>query len=482
MDNASTRSIPQQSIGFIPIKRLFRYHDTLMVRAQLYFSVLAAMAVLLGLAYWRTGEVGFHYRQLALLVGLLMLIVYKLLGVFRRSRGRLMDTLQLAKAWSVTVLMVLVLGFITRSSDEFSRLVIGGWAVLGFFLQLAGNLLSFQLTQRYHMHFGNPVPTLVVGSHWLAKHLVESLNKNTWLPDKVVGVVDNSEKGRAGWDKSVAPWLGNIQDIVEIIEQKNIRRVYIALPLTCSDMIEPIYKKLVDKNIDVIWAPDIFALKLLNHGVREVAGVPLLTLSESPLTREGQAFIKTLMDFTIAILMLIMLSPVMLITALAIKLTSPGPIFYKQKRHGWDGRVIKVWKFRSMVVHTEHEKILAQATKNDSRITPVGRFIRRTSIDELPQLFNVLGGSMSLVGPRPHALQHDDYYTQHIKSYMIRQRIKPGITGLAQVNGYRGETEVVEKMEKRVEYDIDYINRWSLWLDLKVMIKTPLSLLSKDIY
>ena len=247
-------------------------------------------------------------------------------------------------------------------------------------------------------------------------------------------------------------------------------------------MIETLYKKLLDKNVDIIWAPDIFALKLLNHGVREVAGVPLLTLSESPMANEGRALAKAIMDYSIASLMLISLSPILIATAIAIKLTSPGPVFYKQKRHGWDSRVIEVWKFRSMIMHQEDGDKVSQATREDARITQVGRFIRRTSIDELPQLFNVLNGSMSLVGPRPHALQHNAYYSEHIKSYMIRHRLKPGITGFAQVNGCRGETDCVEKMEKRVSYDIDYINRWSIWLDLAILIKTPFTLFGKDIY
>jgi putative colanic acid biosynthesis UDP-glucose lipid carrier transferase len=213
-----------------------------------------------------------------------------------------------------------------------------------------------------------------------------------------------------------------------------------------------------------------------------VAGVPLLTLSESPMVNEARALAKAVMDYTIALLMLIILSPVLIVTAIAIKLTSPGPVFYKQKRHGWDSRVIEVWKFRSMVLHREDGDKVSQATREDARITAVGRFIRRTSIDELPQLFNVLQGTMSLVGPRPHALQHNRYYSEHIKSYMIRHRLKPGITGLAQINGCRGETDLLEKMEKRVKYDIDYINNWSIWLDLKILIMTPFTLFGKDIY
>jgi putative colanic acid biosynthesis UDP-glucose lipid carrier transferase len=179
-------------------------------------------------------------------------------------------------------------------------------------------------------------------------------------------------------------------------------------------------------------------------------------------------------------LAIIVFSPLLLAIAIAVKLSSPGPIIFKQQRHGWNGKIINVWKFRSMRVHDDQH--VQQASRQDSRITAVGRFIRRTSIDELPQLFNVLQGHMALVGPRPHAVAHNDYYTGKISAYMARHRIKPGITGLAQISGCRGETETIDKMQKRVEIDLAYINNWSLWLDIKILIKTPFTLLSKDIY
>jgi putative colanic acid biosynthesis UDP-glucose lipid carrier transferase len=157
-------------------------------------------------------------------------------------------------------------------------------------------------------------------------------------------------------------------------------------------------------------------------------------------------------------------------------------VFFKQERHGWDGKIIKVWKFRSMKMHVESAGEVTQAQREDPRITKAGKFIRRTSIDELPQLFNVLQGSMSLVGPPPHAVAHNEFYSDKINAYLARHRIKPGITGLAQISGCRGETETIDKMQKRVDYDLEYINNWSVWLDVKILIKTPLSLLSKDIY
>jgi putative colanic acid biosynthesis UDP-glucose lipid carrier transferase len=204
-------------------------------------------------------------------------------------------------------------------------------------------------------------------------------------------------------------------------------------------------------------------------------------LNESPLTsRPTAALSKSLVEKTVAFLAIIALSPILLIIALAVKINSPGPVFFKQDRHGWNGKVIKVWKFRSMRVHDDRD--VKQASRNDSRITPVGRFIRRTSLDELPQLFNVLQGHMALVGPRPHAVAHNNYYSGKILAYMARHRIKPGITGLAQISGCRGETDTIDKMQKRVEIDLQYINSWSLWLDLKILVKTPFTLLSKDIY
>lgn len=468
--------------GSIPVKQLFRQHDTLIMGVQLYLCILLSLATLLLLAWWRNGSLTAPYAQLAGFTAIAMWVSYRLLGVFRQSRGSFHGVVQLTKGWTITITAILAVGFVTKSTDVFSRLALGGWFLLSYVLQVGVYLASLHLMRRFHLHYGEPVRTAIVGSRSLARHLVSSFEQNPWLPDRIIGVMDNSVSGREAWDTNLAPWLGSTRDIEALVEQHRIRRIYIALPLSSSDMVEVIYAKLVDRNIDIIWAPDIFSLKLLNHGVREVAGVPLLSLSESPMAREGQVFIKSLLDIAVASTALVLLSPLMIAVAIAVKLSSPGPVLFRQQRHGCDGRIIEVLKFRSMYVHNEDEGTVTQARRGDARITPVGRFIRRTSIDELPQLFNVLGGSMSLVGPRPHALQHNEYYASLIRSYMVRHRIKPGITGLAQVNGFRGETEYVEKMQRRVEYDIEYINRWSIWLDILVLLKTPLSLFSRQAY
>lgn len=480
--SATARPPALGTTGIIPVKQLFRPHDTLIMGVQLYLCMMLCAATLLLLAWWRNGAITAPYAQLAGLTCVTQWVIYKLMGVFQESRGRLHGVAQLSRGWATTVMVVLVAGFATKSTEEFSRLAVGGWVLVAYAAQVTSFLVSFRLTQKYNLHYGEPIRTAVVGSHSLARHLVNSFEDNPWLPDQIIGVIDNNTRERSEWDNKLAPWLGGTRDLEALVAQHRIRRVYIALPLNCSDMVESIHAMLVDKNVDVIWAPDIFSLKLLNHGVREVAGVPLLSLSETPMAREGQVLLKSLLDISIASVALVLLSPLMLTVAAAVKLSSAGPVFFRQQRHGWDGRIIEVLKFRSMYVHREDQGTLTQARRGDARITPVGRFIRRTSIDELPQLFNVLGGSMSLVGPRPHALQHNEYYANLIQSYMVRHRIKPGITGLAQVNGCRGETETLEKMLRRVEYDIDYINRWSVWLDITVLVKTPFTLFSKEAY
>ena len=218
-----------------------------------------------------------------------------------------------------------------------------------------------------------------------------------------------------------------------------------------------------------------------DSSIRELGGVPLISLSETPLVGSN-AFVKSLMDYTIATAALVALSPIMLLTALLVKLSSPGPVLFSQKRHGWDGEIITIFKFRSMKLHDEAEGTVTQATKNDDRVTWIGRIIRRTSIDELPQLFNVLNGTMSIVGPRPHAIAHNEFYGERIKDYMRRHRVKPGLTGLAQVNGFRGETSTLSQMEGRVEQDLAYINNWSPWLDIKIMVKTAFVLFGKNVY
>ena len=462
-------------------RRLLNNHESLIFWIQRFADSLIVCGCLF--AFIKLGNLPSHYRLLAVIAVLCVWIIYRREGVYRQSVGFTKSSFRLLVAWFQVLLVLGLVGFLTKSSESFSREVLFEWAVVGYALQLLSHTLLGLIYKRYIELFSHEIPALVVGTGALANNLIQNLNSNQWLADRVVGLVQADDYPVAESEKNEMslPLLGGVQSLRQLIKERNVRRVYIALAVSESEQIEALHIDLLDMNVDVIWVPDIFGLSLLNHSIREVAGMPLISLNESPLTSSPSSIVlKSLMDKALAFLAIIALSPLMLVVAILIKKSSPGPVFFKQDRHGWDGKIIKVWKFRSMKMHEGAE--VKQATKGDSRVTNIGAFIRRTSIDELPQFFNVLQGTMSLVGPRPHAVAHNDYYSDKVNAYLLRHRIKPGITGLAQISGCRGETETLDKMEKRVEFDLAYINNWSLTLDIKILIKTPASLFSKDIY
>lgn len=433
--------------------------------------------LLCGLALAKTGEIDTQYRMLVLFALLGSAPVYSLLRVYHKQHGYLTGLSRLLGGWLLLLAGLTMVAFITKTSTLFSREVALTWASLGLAAQAVAYLPLHHVSRRYHQKLLSERTSLIVGTGDLALTLAEKLHRIKHEP--VVGLVAQEvpEQPRP----CPYPVIGVLAHLRQLIADHNIRRLYIALPLTEAEQIEGLYIDLLDANVDVVWIPDLASLMLLNHSVSDIDGLPAIHLNESPLTAYPTAALtKAILDRSIALLAILALSPLMLIIAILVKRSSPGPIIFKQQRHGWNGQIIMVYKFRSMRMHDDVQ--VKQATREDPRITPIGRFIRRTSLDELPQFFNVLQGRMSLVGPRPHAVAHNDYYTGKIKAYMARHRIKPGITGLAQINGCRGETETLDKMQQRVELDLAYINNWSLWLDIKILIKTPFTLLAKDIY
>lgn len=446
-----------------------------------WLQVLPDQAVIFGLlvafTFFKVGSFPDSYRVLAALTCVLVALIYKANGVYLFHPSLFDRFLSLLRGWTTVVIILVSLAFITKTSEIYSREVVITWFIMALIGQMGAYLFVSLMQTRSKRTI---IPTLLIGARPLGHHLVTYINSNKWLSDQIVGVIEDNDLLKNKWDIKSVPVLGNIGDMHAIIKSHNIRRVYIALPMQQATLVKPIYLGLADRNIDVIWAPDIFGVNLLNHSIREVGGVPVISLSESPMIGSS-AFLKTVTDVCVASTALIMLSPVMLIVTAIIKFTSPGPVLFKQMRHGWDGKLIEVWKFRSMRMHDEGVAV-TQASKQDSRITPIGRFIRRSSIDELPQLFNVLAGTMSIVGPRPHAIVHNEYYGSRIAAYMSRHRVKPGLTGLAQVNGFRGETQTIEAMADRVQYDLAYINNWSIWLDFKIMLRTIFVLTGKDVY
>ena len=465
-------------------KALLQRRSSITQILQQFLDSASVIAIALGLIKLHTNKIANdapYVIMLLILLGVLA-ITYDKFAIYR-SNGRFFDkALNLLKAWSLTFLILIVLGFLTKQSEIYSRQIIGQLYVIGYLTQLVLHYLFKVIYQKIILHSQTSENVLVIGQSQLAYYLQNKITDNPWMSEKVIGFVelpdDEILPARRKRDPKI---LGNIDDLPTLIDQHNISMIYIVTPLKSTKALQDIYLKILDKHVSIHWIPDIFSLRLVNHSIKEISGVPVITLSETPLIGM-RLLLKAIEDRLLSILILILISPVLLVVAIAIKLDSPGPVFFRQKRTGWSGKTFKIWKFRSMFVHQETAGKLKQAQKNDSRITRVGGFIRKTSIDELPQIFNVLIGDMSLVGPRPHAIQHDKEYSQRIFDYFARHQIKPGITGLAQVRGLRGETKDINQMIQRIESDIEYINKWSIGLDLTIIVRTLFTFTGKTAY
>ncbi|HEX8988521.1 MAG TPA: undecaprenyl-phosphate glucose phosphotransferase [Rhodocyclaceae bacterium] len=440
-------------------------------------ATLDGMAVI-GVTYWliqlHVGMLTQEYVILILLLVGALAVVYDHFAIYRSNASITNKALSLWKAWTIAFGFLVVTAFLTKQGEVYSRAMIAELYVAGFTAQLLLHALMRYAQKKILLHANQPENAIIVGSGRLANFLYHKISNNPWLGQKVIGCVPLKAEPDTAADKGrlpAVPVVGTLETLDQLIEANKVRTVYFVTPLDASNVLEDLYFSLLDRHVAVNWVPDIFSLRLVNHSVREIAGIPVLTLSETPLTGT-RLLMKSLEDVVLASLILALIAPLLLLIAIAIKLDSPGPVFFRQQRMGWNGKIFRIWKFRSMVVHQPDAGVIKQAEKNDSRITRVGAFIRRTSLDELPQLFNVITGDMSLVGPRPHAVQHDEEYSRRIDDYFARHNIKPGITGLAQVRGFRGETRDIEQMIQRVESDIEYINNWSLWLDLSILVRT----------
>ena len=303
----------------------------------------------------------------------------------------------------------------------------------------------------------------------MGKHLYDEITKHDELGFECIGFYDDREPSRMEeLDSSLI--VGSINDAVELAHLGQVQKLYVCLPMIAEQRIANIIEALGDSTVDVLITPDFLLKNLMNARIGSVGEVDTLSVFESPVNGMRR-FYKRSFDIVFSFFAILAISPILLGVAIAVYLSSPGAIIFKQDRYGLDGRKIKVWKFRSMTV-TENSDKVTQAQKGDARITNVGSFIRRTSLDELPQFFNVLMGDMSVVGPRPHAVAHNEEYRKLVTYYMLRHKVLPGITGWAQVNGWRGETDTLDKMEKRVEFDLAYIRNWTLWWDVKIVFLT----------
>jgi putative colanic acid biosynthesis UDP-glucose lipid carrier transferase len=382
-------------------------------------------------------------------------------------------------SWLATVLLLSTIAFFTRHGEYFARSSMLGWIILtGAMLGLARMTTRIVMEALLASGFSRR-RCAIAGLNALGVQLYQNAKENPSYGLQMVGFFDDRSKER--WLSAVAAEAGEVGKLDQLVERAKsgeIDTVFVTLPMRAESRIRWLLDQLADTTVSAYIVPDFFVFELLHSRWNSIGGLPAVSVFESPLYGVD-GWLKRTFDFCAATVGLLFVSPVMLLCAILVKLSSRGPVFFRQKRYGLDGREIWVWKFRSMRV-CDNGPAVVQATKGDPRITPVGAILRRTSLDELPQLFNVLDGSMSLVGPRPHASAHNEHYRKLIRGYMLRHKVKPGITGLAQVAGYRGETETLDKMQKRIEFDHRYIQQWSLWLDIKILVRTLFVVLKQD--
>jgi len=421
---------------------------------------------------------GIEKNKDMLAIAAFTLLAYSLLadisGLYGSWRGeRIRDELRkLAGIWLASALVLISADKLLL--DPNPEYVLQLWLLAGLpLLALATYRVFLRQALKALRYRGlNTRKVVVVGAGSLGVRLAGNIARAPWMGLDLLGFYDDEriEPMKLPGRRIQLSVSGNLEQLVQQARAGAFDRIYIALPMHSEERIRWLVDQLSDTTASVYIVPDVFVFNLLHARAENIDGIPTISIFDSPMAGSG-ALIKRLEDIVLSSLILCMITIPMLLISAAIKCTSPGPVFFKQKRYGIDGRSIEVWKFRSMRVMENGAKV-TQATRNDSRITPVGAFLRRTSLDELPQFINVLLGDMSIVGPRPHAIAHNEEYRGQISSYMLRHKVKPGITGWAQVNGWRGETDTLEKMQKRVEFDLAYINNWSLWWDLKIVFLT----------
>ena len=401
----------------------------------------------------------------------LCLLVFALTfpGRNRFGDSRLTAAVDLTLSWLSLLAILALAGYATRSLGFFSTDVLLAWAVATPLVQWSAVMIGKRVIAHHAQRADKRRSAIIVGAGPLAAKVARALASRPDAAMDVIGYFDDRTDERV--DAETAPrLLGTLADVAPFITAKGVREVYITLPLGLQPRIVQLLESVQGTTASLFFVPDVFGISIIQGRLQDMNGVPVVGICETPFTGINE-LAKRVEDVVLSSLILVAISPLLLALAIGVKLSSPGPAIFKQRRNGLDGDEIVVYKFRSMTTQDDGGTV-RQATRNDPRVTRFGAFIRRTSLDELPQFFNVLQGRMSIVGPRPHAVAHNELYRELIKAYMVRHKVKPGITGWAQVNGLRGETDTIEKMRARVEYDLEYLRNWSIGLDLQIIART----------
>jgi putative colanic acid biosysnthesis UDP-glucose lipid carrier transferase len=395
------------------------------------------------------------------------------MGLYRGYRGVSLrsDFGRIAGAWITVIFVLLLTAFLAKRSDELSRISTSTWFVVTPMLLISLRVFGRMAIGTLRKNGRNCRPTAILGATSLGRTLIDEIQSAPWLGLRIVGVFDDRSRERC--DASCLEAIerhGSLDDLVRAARKGTVALVYIALPLRAEPRVLEMVEALSDTTASVYFATDFETFDLLHARWTSVGSTPVVSIHETPFYGVD-GWLKRVEDLVLGFMILCIIALPMALIGLAVKATSKGPMFFRQRRYGLNGEVIDVLKFRTMLVE-EDGPIVRQATKDDPRITRLGRFLRRTSLDELPQFLHVISGTMSIVGPRPHAVAHNEAYRRQIRRYMLRHKVKPGITGWAQVNGWRGETDTLEKMEKRIEHDLEYIRHWGLLWDLQIIVRT----------
>lgn len=399
----------------------------------------------------------------------ILTVVMMFPGVNRFGQRGIGVGIDLLLSWLSVVCVLVLLGYATRGFHQFHHPMLMAWGistplVLWFCTHVGTRVLRQRMNQPDFRR-----PAVIVGAGHMGARVAQMLASHKEQGRDLLGFFDDRAPDRVHLPPG-ARMCGGLAHLPAFIDAHGVKDVFITLPLTSQPRILNLMEMLQNTTASLHFVPDIFGVTIIQGRLEDMGGMPVVGLTVTPFTGVN-GLVKRASDIVLASLILVGISPILLVLALGVKLSSPGPVIFKQRRTGLDGEIIEVYKFRSMTTQ-DNGHVVVQAKRGDERVTPFGAFIRRTSLDELPQFVNVLQGRMSIVGPRPHAVAHNTEYRALVKAYMARHKVKPGITGWAQIHGLRGETDTVDKMARRVEYDLEYLRNWSLGLDLKIIART----------
>ncbi|MGE0114251.1 MAG: undecaprenyl-phosphate glucose phosphotransferase [Steroidobacteraceae bacterium] len=437
-------------------------------------TILAGLCLYLAASFYDEPFNQSFQIMMVIVIGLCTLVMQPARNIAQQlTYDHIPQAMEIIGRWLILLFILMVIGFLTKITNDFPRRVLLTWAVTAPALIVVVNFLFQRSIRRLLRNASHQRRVVLVGCNEASLSLAERIRNHPELCMSVEGFFDDRNYGRLGNPENVN-LLGGFRDLAQQVKARGVEVIFVALPVRHLQRVMDLLDDLRDTTASIYYVPDIFVFDLIQARTGDIMGVPVVAMCETPFYGL-RGLSKRLLDIGLASTALLLGLPVLLLIVLAVKMSSPGPVIFKQRRYGLDGEEITVYKFRSMTV-TEDGPEIRQATQHDTRTTAIGRFLRRSSLDELPQLINVIQGRMSLVGPRPHAVAHNEMYRKLIKGYMVRHKVLPGITGLAQINGCRGETKDIAQMEARVHYDLEYLRHWSTLLDLKILAITVLKI------